>query len=277
VSPSPYTDLDRPPLNERALNRTLVRPGGLWREIRVVPEIGSTNADVASLARSGADEGLVLVAEAQTAGRGRLDRAWTAPPRSGLAFSVLLRPQVPLFRLNWLPLMAGVAVVSALRGFAEIEGTSRGGMADAELKWPNDVLIHGRKLAGILAERAGDAVVLGIGLNVSLREDELPVPTATSLALEGAPADRDPVLRAILRELAVRYAEFGREGTEEPLRRSYRELCATLGRQVRVELPGGPGEALTGEAVDVDDNGRLVVRAADGEHALSAGDVVHVR
>ncbi|MFL6055752.1 MAG: biotin--[acetyl-CoA-carboxylase] ligase [Actinoallomurus sp.] len=277
MSPSPYTDLDRPPLNERALNRALVRPGGLWREIRVVPETGSTNADVASLARSGADEGLVLVAEAQTAGRGRLDRAWTAPPRSGLAFSVLLRPQVPLFRLNWLPLMAGVAVVSALRGFAEIEETSRGGMADAALKWPNDVLIHGRKLAGILAERVGDAVVLGIGLNVSLHEDELPVPTATSLALEGAPTDRDPVLRAILRELAVRYAEFGREGAEEPLRRSYKELCATLGRQVRVELPGDGGDALTGEAVDVDDNGRLVVRAADGEHALSAGDVVHVR
>jgi BirA family biotin operon repressor/biotin-[acetyl-CoA-carboxylase] ligase len=281
VSPSPYTDLDRPPLNERALNRALVHPGGLWREIRVVAETGSTNADLAALARSGADEGLVLVAEAQTAGRGRLDRAWTAPPRSGLAFSVLLRPEVPLARLGWLPLMAGVAVVSALRGFAEVEGATRGGMAGAALKWPNDVLIRGRKLAGILAERAGDAVVLGVGLNVSLRADELPVPTATSLALEDAPADRDPVLRAILRELDVRYAALGREGAEEPLRRSYKELCATLGRQVRVELPGGapggPGGVLTGEAVDIDETGRLVVRAADGEHALSAGDVVHVR
>ncbi|WP_460337187.1 biotin--[acetyl-CoA-carboxylase] ligase [Actinoallomurus acanthiterrae] len=281
MSHSPYTDLDRPPLNERALNRALVSPNGLWREIRVVAETGSTNADLAAAAGDGADEGLVLVAEEQTAGRGRLDRAWTAPPRSGLAFSVLLRPQVPLARLGWLPLMAGVAVVTALRGFAEVEGVERGGMADAALKWPNDVLIHGRKLAGILAERAGDAVVLGIGLNVSLRADELPVPTATSLALEGAPTDRDPVLRAILRELAARYVDFCGEWFEGSLRDEYREVCATLGRQVRVELPGGapgaPGGVLTGEAVDVDENGRLVVRAADGDHALSAGDVVHVR
>ncbi|WP_433176086.1 biotin--[acetyl-CoA-carboxylase] ligase [Actinoallomurus sp. CA-150999] len=276
MSSSPYTDLDRPPLNERALNRALVRPGGLWREIRVVAETGSTNADLAAAARDGADEGLVLVAEAQTAGRGRLARAWTAPPRSGLAFSVLLRPQVPLARLGWLPLMAGVAVVTALRGFVEVEGIERGGMADAALKWPNDVLIHDRKLAGILAERAEDAVVLGIGLNVSLRADELPVPTATSLALEGAPADRDPVLRAILRELAAGYADFCGEWVEGSLREAYRAVCATLGRQVRVELPG-PDGVLMGEAVDIDENGRLVVRAADGDHALSAGDVVHVR
>jgi BirA family biotin operon repressor/biotin-[acetyl-CoA-carboxylase] ligase len=280
VSPSPYTDLDRPPLNERALNRALVHPGGPWCEIRVVAETGSTNADLVAAA-SDVGEGLVLVAEAQTAGRGRLDRAWTAPPRSGLAFSVLLRPQVPLARLGWLPLMAGVAVVSALRGFVEVEGIERGGMADAALKWPNDVLIHGRKLAGILAERAGDAVVLGIGLNVSLHADELPVPNATSLVLEGAPADRDPVLRAILRELAARYADFCGEWVEGALREAYCAVCATLGRQVRVELPGGargvPDVVLTGEAVDVDENGRLVVRAADGDHALSAGDVVHVR
>ncbi|MCO5988634.1 biotin--[acetyl-CoA-carboxylase] ligase [Actinoallomurus spadix] len=281
MSPSPYTDLDRPPLNERALNRALVRPGGVWRRIEVVDETGSTNADLAEAARGGAEEGLVLVAEAQTAGRGRLDRAWTAPPRSGLAFSVLLRPSVPVARLGWLPLLAGVAVVSALRGFAEVEGVSRGGMADAALKWPNDVLIHGRKLAGILAERVGDAVVLGIGLNVSLRAGELPVPTATSLTLEDAPADRDPVLRAILRELAHRYVEFCGDWTEGELRGAYREVCATLGRQVRVELPGAvagaPDGVLTGEAVDVDANGCLVVRAADGDHALSAGDVVHVR
>jgi BirA family transcriptional regulator, biotin operon repressor / biotin---[acetyl-CoA-carboxylase] ligase len=278
VSRSPYTDLDRPPLNERALNRALVRPGGLWRQITVVAETGSTNADLAEAARDGADEGLVLVAEAQSAGRGRLDRVWTAPPRSGLAFSVLLRPPVPVARLGWLPLMAGVAVVRALHGFAEVEGITRGGMADATLKWPNDVLIHGRKLAGILAERAGDAVVLGIGLNVGLRADELPVPTATSLALEGAPADRDPVLRAILRELAARYVDFCGEWAEGALRDAYRAVCATLGRRVRVELPGGtPEGGLTGEAVDIDENGCLVVRAADGEHALSAGDVVHVR
>lgn len=265
---TPYTDLDRPPLNERALTRALVRPGGLWRRIQVVAETGSTNADLAAQARDGAEEGVVLVAEAQTAGRGRLERRWTAPPRSGLTFSVLLRPAVPAHRLGWLPLLAGVAVAGALRGFAEVEGITRGRMRDAVLKWPNDVLIGERKLAGILTERAGGAVIVGIGLNVSLRTAELPTAQATSLALEGAPADRDPVLRAILRELAVRYAGLGDVAT---LRRAYVSMCGTLGRRVRVERPGG--DVLTGEASDVDESGRLVV----GEHRLNSGDVVHVR
>jgi BirA family transcriptional regulator, biotin operon repressor / biotin---[acetyl-CoA-carboxylase] ligase len=265
VAESPYTDLDRPPLNERALTDALVRPGGLWRRIQVVAETGSTNADLAEMARHGAEEGVVLVAEAQTAGRGRLDRRWTAPPRSGLTFSVLLRPDVGL---GWLPLLAGVAVVGALRGFAEVEGVPRGRMGDAALKWPNDVLIGERKLGGILAERVGGAVVIGIGLNVSLRADELPTPNATSLALEGAPADRDPVLRAILRELATRYATLG---DTEALRKAYVSMCATVGRQVRVELPDG--SALTGLATDIDESGRLVV----GDRPLSAGDITHVR
>lgn len=273
MSESPYTDLDRPPLNERALNRALVRPGGLWREIRVVEEAGSTNADLAALAREGAAPGLVLVAEAQTTGRGRLGRIWTAPSRSGLTFSVLLPPEDSVIRLGWLPLLAGVAVVSALRALPEIEGVPRGRMGEAVLKWPNDVMIGERKLAGILAERSGAGIIIGIGLNVSLRADELPVPTATSLALEGAPADRDPLLRAILRELAARHARFGED--EAAPREAYRAVCATLGRQVRVELPGG--SFLTGEASDIEEAGRLVVRAPDGEHLLGAGDVVHVR
>ncbi len=274
MSDSPYTDLDRPPLNERALNRAIVRPGGLWREIRVVREAGSTNADLAELARQGEEPGLVLVAESQVAGRGRLGRSWTAPPRSGLAFSVLFPVENDLARLGWMPLLAGVAVVTALRGFAEVEGTEPGRMREAVLKWPNDVLIGDRKLAGILAERTENGVVIGIGLNVSLRQDELPVETATSLALEGAPADRDPVLRAVLRELAHWHAELGGEGVEA-LREPYKALCSTLGRQVRVELPGGV--TLTGEARDVDENGRLLVASTDKEHLLSAGDVVHVR
>lgn len=274
MSDSPYTDLDRPPLNEQALNRALVRPGGLWREIRVVRETGSTNADLAALAREGEAPGLVLAAESQTAGRGRLGRAWTAPPRSGLSFSVLFPPEDDLARLGWMPLLAGVAVVSALRGFTEIEGSVPGRMREAVLKWPNDVLIGDRKLAGILAERTEGGVVVGIGLNVSLREDELPVPAATSLALEGAPTDRDPVLRAVLRELGRWHTELSGEGVAA-LREPYKALCSTLGRQVRVELPGG--KTLTGEARDVDEDGRLLVNAPDGEHHLSAGDVVHVR
>jgi biotin-[acetyl-CoA-carboxylase] ligase BirA-like protein len=273
VSHSPFTNLDRPPLNQRALARALVRPGGFWREIRVVEETASTNVDLAGLSREGAEPGLVLVAEAQTAGRGRMGRTWTAPPRSGLFFSVLLPPEDSVTRLGWLPLVAGVAVVSALRGFAELEGIPRGRLADTMLKWPNDVLIGDRKLAGILAQRADAGVIVGIGLNVTLRPDELPVPTATSLAIEDAPTDRDPLLRAILREIAVRHEQFRTD--ETAARRAYREMCGTLGRHVRVELP--VGEILVGAATDVEEAGRLVVNCADGEHLLSAGDVVHVR
>jgi BirA family biotin operon repressor/biotin-[acetyl-CoA-carboxylase] ligase len=146
-------------------------------------------------------------------------------------------------------------------------------MGEALLKWPNDVLIGDRKLAGILAQRVDAGVIVGIGLNVSLRPHELPVPTATSLAIEDAPADRDPLLRAILRELAAWHERFRTH--EQELRRTYRQLCGTLGRQVRVELP--TGAVLVGEAVDIEEAGRLVVRAGAEDHLLSAGDVVHVR
>ena len=265
-----FSDLDRPPLRERDLQRALIRPSGPWTSVRVADSVTSTNAEVASLARAGAPSGLVLVAEQQTAGRGRLDRVWTAPARSGLTLSVLLRPaSVSPGASGWFPLLAGVAVAGALGPLAEL---------DVRLKWPNDVLVGERKLAGILAERVDDAVVLGIGLNVSLRADELPVPTATSLHLEdSAVVDRMPVLLAVLRSMARLYDEFvAATGNAEAsgLRSSYRGLCATLGRPVRAELPGG--HVVTGTAVDVDESGRLVVRTADGAEPIGAGDVVHV-
>lgn len=286
VSQSPYGDLDRPPLHEAALRRALVRDGGLWRDVRVVAETGSTNADLAALARDGAPEGTVLVTELQTAGRGRLGRPWTAPARSGLMFSMLLRPRVPVPMLGWASLLTGVAVATAVRrmtawsqageGFLGEDAGDAGDVAvDARLKWPNDLLVGERKLAGILVEKAADALVVGVGLNVGLREEELPVPAATSLAIEGAPlSDRAPLLRAILREFATWYREWtALDGDPETsgLRTAYKDLCVTLGRQVRVELPGD--ETLTGTARDVDGAGRLVV----GESAVSAGDVVHVR
>ncbi len=268
---SPYSDLLRPPLRARELARALVVSGGLWREIRILPQTGSTNADVARAARDGAPEGLVIVAESQTAGRGRLDRTWVAPPRSGLTFSMLLRPVgVPVARWGWLPLLVGVGSCAAVSRLAELE---------IGLKWPNDLFVHGRKLGGILAERVDDAVVLGLGLNVTLRADELPVPTATSLALAGsACVDRDPLLRAMLREIAEWYGRWRAAGGDPEasgLRAAYRDRCVTLGRRVRVELPAG--RAVEGEAVDVDPAGRLVVRTATGEEPVGAGDVVHVR
>jgi BirA family biotin operon repressor/biotin-[acetyl-CoA-carboxylase] ligase len=264
-----FSDLDRPGLRVASLRRALIGPGSLWTDVQVVQRTGSTNADLAAAASRGVPSGTVLVAEQQTGGRGRLDRRWVAPARSGLTFSVLLRPRrVPAARWGWFPLLAGWAVQEPLARLGEI---------DVALKWPNDILVGTRKLAGLLAERVDGALVLGIGLNVSLQESELPVPTATSLVLEeSAIIDRDPLLRAMLRSLAARYTAFEDGGGDvAALRADYLAACATVGRPVRVALPGGL--MLEGEAVDIDDDGRLVVAAHDGHHAVSAGDVVHVR
>ncbi|WP_435600713.1 biotin--[acetyl-CoA-carboxylase] ligase [Streptomyces sp. C10-9-1] len=274
---SRWSDLDRPPLNTASLRRGILVPGGLWTSLEVVASTGSTNADLVERAAS-LEEGAVLVAEEQTAGRGRLDRSWTAPARSGLFVSVLLRPGagVPVERWGWLPLLAGVA---AATGLARSAGT------DMSLKWPNDLLVtvdgEERKAGGILAERAGgDAVVLGIGVNVTLRADELPVPGAGSLALADAVStDRDPLLRSVLRALEEWYARWraaGGDPAASGLQEAYAAGCATLGRTVRAELPGG--RELTGEAVALDADGRLVVSGADGERTpVGAGDVVHLR
>ncbi|MFF0446893.1 biotin--[acetyl-CoA-carboxylase] ligase [Streptomyces sp. NPDC004609] len=273
-----WSDLGRPPLNTPALRRALLRPGGLWTSLTVVPATGSTNSDLAARAAEGLAEGAVLVAEEQTAGRGRLDRTWSAPPRSGLFFSVLLRPgpEVPVERWGWLPLLAGVAAAT---------GLSRAAGVDMSLKWPNDLLVtvggEERKTGGILAERAGnDAVVVGIGINVSLRAGELPVPTAGSLGLANAVStDRDPLLRAVLRSLEQWYGAWRAAGGDPALSRvqaAYAAGCATLGRTVRAELPGD--RSVTGEAVALDGDGRLVLTLADGERqAVGAGDIVHLR
>ncbi|CQR62210.1 biotin--[acetyl-CoA-carboxylase] ligase [Streptomyces leeuwenhoekii] len=275
---SRWSDLDRPPLNAAALRRALVREGGLWSQVEVVQRTGSTNSDLAARAAEGAvAEGAVLVAEEQTAARGRLDRQWTAPPRSGLFFSVLLRPaEVPVARWGWLPLLTGVAVAT---------GLSRTAGVDTALKWPNDLLVtvggEERKAGGILAERAGpDGVVIGVGVNVTLRAGELPVPHAGSLALAGAVStDRDPLLRGVLRSLEDWYGRWRAAGGDPAacgLQETYAAGCATLGRRVRAELPGD--RSVTGEAVAVDGDGRLVLATEDGvQEPVGAGDIVHLR
>jgi BirA family biotin operon repressor/biotin-[acetyl-CoA-carboxylase] ligase len=150
---------------------------------------------------------------------------------------------------------------------------------DTSLKWPNDVLVGDRKLAGILVERvtgpAGPVAIVGVGINV--HQTELPVPQATSLALEGATLDRADLLEAVLAGMAGELAGWRSSGGDPAgLRASYRAQCGTLGLDVRVELPGG--ETVEGRAEDVDELGRLVVRGPGGEtRALSAGDVVHLR
>jgi BirA family biotin operon repressor/biotin-[acetyl-CoA-carboxylase] ligase len=239
-----------------------------WR-VEVVEETTSTNADVADRFRSGEDEGLVLVAENQTAGRGRLAREWVTQARTSLTVSFLLVPgDTDAERWPWLPLLTGVAAATAVQRVAGVE---------AELKWPNDVLVNGLKLGGILLERVERtgreaAAVVGIGINCSQSRDELPVPEATSLAIvTGGPVDRSALLAALVEELAARYDEWKAGGD---LREAYLELCRTPGQDVRVTVPGGE---VVGEAVDIDPTGRLVVRTESGEEHLGAGDVVYVR
>jgi BirA family biotin operon repressor/biotin-[acetyl-CoA-carboxylase] ligase len=278
---------DRLSLDVTEITNALVRPGGLWREVRVVTETGSTNADLLAQAGAGAAEGLVLLAEAQTAARGRQGRRWTSPPRAALTFSVLLRPRgVPPSLLGWVPLLAGVAAASAVRAVTGVE---------AALKWPNDVLADGGKLGGILAERSGAAVVVGIGINVWQDRAGLPGDAATSLLLE-APAGgaarggdggaaqvaglRERLLAELLAELSRWYLTWRDQDSPGDadacgLRREYARRCATLGREVVVTMPGA--EVISGTAAGVDWAGRLEVRTVHGRVSVTAGDVVHVR
>jgi BirA family transcriptional regulator, biotin operon repressor / biotin---[acetyl-CoA-carboxylase] ligase len=300
---SQWTDLSRPPLRQPAVAHALTAgPEAVWRAVEVVPQTGYTNADLAARARAGEPEGLVLAADHQGDGRGRLGRTWQAPPRSSLAVSVLLRPAVDPARWSWLPLLTGLAVAEAL---TEVCGVPAG------LKWPNDVLVpepvppsNGRpaepgelrKVCGVLVEAVPGpdgvpaAAVAGFGVNVDQHREELPGATATSLRLAGAATlDRDTVLRACLRALAVRYRRWvdaAGDVRASGVGAAYREACLTLGQEVEVQLPGR--EPVRGVAEGVDDDGRLLVHVGLGDGAggasgdgsllaLAAGDVVHVR
>lgn len=265
------------PVTLPAMRRPSLEPAALAAlapdlVVEVLETTTSTNAVAAERARAGAAEGLVVAAEHQTAGRGRLDRSWQSPARSSVIFSMVLRPTVPTSSWPWLPLLTGYALGKALRA----EGY------DAGVKWPNDLLIGDKKIAGILLERIetpqGPAAVVGVGLNASLTEAELPVPTATSLAIEsGAEPDRTALLLTLLRALREAYDAWQVGGDEATahLRTSYAAACVTVGRDVRVELPGGA--ALIGRAAGVDPGGRLIVTGPAGHTAVGAGDVVHVR
>jgi len=305
-TPGRAAPADRAALDAAVLRRAVVRPGGLWRAVEVLASTGSTNADLLARAFAGAPEGVVLAAEEQTAGRGRMGRSWVSPPRAALTFSLLLRPDtVSPGRRGWLPLLAGVSVASAVRAATGV---------DARLKWPNDVLVGPAKLGGILAEAVGDAVVVGIGLNVSTEPGELPPPgpsqgpprapggalPATSLRVlagagqaapgqaaqsQAAPSlgaesgDRERLLTEILAVFEY-WSQAWRQAAGDPdrcaLRAEYTRLCATIGLHVRVERPGS--QLLSGLAVGVDPDGRLLVRVSSGaEVPVAAGDVVHLR
>ncbi len=269
----------------------------LPRSRKLVPELieldssPSTNGALVALAAIPATQDFTtVVTRDQTAGRGRLGRSWVAPPGTSLAISVLLRPRsrgraLPLERYGWLPIAAGVAMTETIR-----QAVTSGSVG---FKWPNDVQIGGRKVCGVLGElipartatsggNLDAGVVLGAGVNISMTEAELPVPTATSLALAGAQVDRgleDRILSGYLghlRTLVTDYLEADGDADASGLRPLARELCVTLGRSVRVELPDGA--QLVGTATDLDADGRLIVAETNGrERSVAAGDVTHVR
>lgn len=262
---------ERAPLDVAALRDQVFRGSQVWRRVDVVAETGSTNADLIARAGRGEDiDGAVLIAENQTAGRGRRGRSWSAVPFAQITMSVGVdATAVPSSAWGWLPLATGVAVVDAVAGTGVAAG----------LKWPNDVLAGGGKLAGILAEVAGaqQAVVIGVGLNVSLRGQDVGVEGATSLVELGVPApDRHRLVVRLLHELGNRIASWRRAGgTDAALAADYRARSLTLGQGVRAQLPGD--REVVGIARDVDDQGRLVIEADGRSVTVSAGDIVHLR
>jgi BirA family biotin operon repressor/biotin-[acetyl-CoA-carboxylase] ligase len=249
-----------------------------------VPETGSTNADLLAAAAGGEPEGAVLVADHQTAGRGRQTRTWHDEPGNAMLMSVLLRPAATLAPV--IPLLAGLAVVEAVESLDQ-RGGAGPGPARVGLKWPNDVLapeLAERKLAGILAEAttiAGAdpdrrlAVVVGIGLNIRWSSPppvELGERAATLEVLLGASIERFTVVDAVLRHLDRWLHRASAAGTAVVLD-AYRPRCLTLGRQVRLETPGGVVE---GTAAGITGDGALVVDSAAGMVTVTSGDTHHL-
>lgn len=244
-------------------------PATMWREVLTVPSTGSTNADVAALARDGAAEGLVLVAAEQTAGRGRRDRRWASPAGKSVSMSLLLQPRPALPQWGWLSLVAGLATFSALAGLAPSPRA-------VQLKWPNDVLVSGRKVCGILSERvehrSGARAVVGLGINLTLTADELPVPSATSLSLEGFDVGVDEVVAAVLGQFEAHYRLWQEAGE---LRAMYEARCTSVGAELEVVVDAQ--RSVAGRGTGVDEFGRLLVATSSGTRAFAAGDVVHAR
>lgn len=275
-------DVVRTALDETALRAGSSIPGPVWRRLDVVAETGSTNADL--IARASADEdiaGAVLIAEHQTAGRGRNGRSWSVVPRAQISMSMgVPTTDIPASAWGWVPLVTGLAVVDAV---AEVAGVQAG------LKWPNDVLAgpDRHKLAGILAEVAPSAsvIVVGVGLNVSLDADELPDPAATSLQVLGAQEpDRAALIGALLQHMARRVDGLRTSrGAAAALVDEYTARSLTIGSRVRATMPGD--REVVGDALGVDEQGRVRIRVGTrvGDDSggdvvvVSAGDIVHLR
>ncbi|WJS91728.1 biotin--[acetyl-CoA-carboxylase] ligase [Microbacterium testaceum] len=243
--------------------------------VQVVETTDSTNADVIAAVTAdpaGWPHLSLLVTDDQRAGRGRLDRTWTAPAGTALAVSVVVdATMIPAEQRGWIPLAAGAAMTRAVG----VQLTGHGGTA--ELKWPNDVLVDGGKICGILAEvvpGAPDTVVVGAGVNTRMSRADLPVTTATSFAAIGADCDDDRLLADYLDDFGKTLARLVHDDVER-VHHEIEKLCATVGKEVTVAMPDG--SALHGTAARLDRDGRLVVESGTIETVVSAGDVVHVR
>lgn len=259
-------------LPPEALVRSLVDGPSRLSGLEFHPEVGSTNAVALEAARRGVDEIHAVAADVQTAGRGRLGRAWQAPAGTSLMVSLVLRPRVAEPALATLPLLVGSVLAEVVAAHL------RAGPAepDVALKWPNDLLVGGRKAAGILVERDPAAAIAGIGCNVDWRGLERPADLAgaTSLAEEaGRAIDRWRLLAGLVGVLDRRYGEW--QDDPAATLAGYRARCATIGEDVRVERPGAA--PLAGRATAVADDGRLLVATDGGEVAVDVGDVIHVR
>jgi len=248
----------RAPLNKSIIDANISR---YWR-VSVVDLTASTQSDLAALVTSSvAKSGEVIAAEFQSAGRGRLDRSFEAPPESALLFSFFLKPERA--RSDW-------SFISLLAAIAAQEVISTDIVDKVSLKWPNDILIGDKKVAGLLAQQIGDGVIVGIGLNVAMGAEELPVPTATSLALAGSNnLDRNLLLSTFLNRLESIFKEWD-SGSD--FLENYRQISSTLGRQVRVEVLGR--DSIVGKAVAITAQGALIL--SDGAE-VNVGDVVHLR
>lgn len=273
-------DPHRPALDVAGVRRDLVGPGRPLRSLEVVESTGSTNADLLARCAAGDDvAGVVLVAEHQSAGRGRHGRSWATPARSQITFSLGVDASGPQpAAWGWLPLLTGVSVADAVEATT---GISPG------LKWPNDILVgpgeQAGKLGGILAEVASPApvIVVGLGLNVTLTPaevDELaPDSRATSLLMLGSTMlDRSALLGSILAELTARIDRWQTAGGPDPaLVRDYRRRSLTLGARVRALLPGD--REIVGIATELDAVGQLHIDTGAQTVAVSAGDITHLR
>jgi BirA family biotin operon repressor/biotin-[acetyl-CoA-carboxylase] ligase len=248
----------REALNESAMNTTLF--GSYWR-VSVFQSLASTQSEL--IGKENLQHGDVFVTEFQSAGRGRLDRTFEATESSALLFSLYLEPKPDKLEWSAIPLLTGLSLVNALK--------SLDGKVATSLKWPNDLLIGDKKVAGIWVEARDSGVVVGIGLNVDMNKSELPVPAATSLAIENfAELNRNVILPEILKNFALTI-ELWESGSSIAMEQ-YRQVSSTLGKEVEVHLPSG--EILNSRAMGINERGEL--QLASGAR-VNVGDVIHLR